>query len=649
MTRNTYDPLGRLEMTVVTSGDVSDTTMRSYNVRGWQTGIQNDNWSAQMRYNNPVFDESHASYTGNISEWEWSRGNTTDTYSLKYDALSRIVDSRLFRNSMPTEALSENGISYDSNGNILTLKRTGEDGSSVNNLTYHYDRNRFTCLSDGDFQSQNYTYDADGNMTFDGRTGMALFWNELGLVEKVCKNDTVLVNYSYLADGTKVSALNRDGDGLLYLGSLIYKKTGSSISLESARFAGGRFVAREAADGGKAMVPMFHVTDHLGSVRAVVDGVSGEVVETNDYYPFGSRWNTATNLTDQTNRFRYNSKEEQSSLYPTAVRNAISYIDYGARQYDPVLGRWFAQDPLSEKYYGISPYAFCAGNPVKYLDPDGEIIGTAIDVASVAIGIGSFIKNVRSGNVKEAVGDAVGVAVDVVAAAMPFIPGGVGLVRNGAKTAKAINAIDNAADAVKGAEKVIDAGTDAAKAGKYSEVPNPRNAGTGKKFTQKQKAEILQANMNANGGVLRSDGDGRVLNMPKRNIKGQKADMNQAEVDHVKARSKGGSNKSNNAQVLSKEENLKNIIDNMEKSSLGVFTTKKVFSKTLELDLIIYDEEGDWQFLNSTEDLETANALIVSIDEILSLSATLLDVIYNMSIGTVAMKLQGEWKIYKTT
>ena len=87
----------------------------------------------------------------------------------------------------------------------------------------------------------------------------------------------------------------------------------------------------------------------------------------------------------------------------------------------------------------------------------------------------------------------------------------------------------------------------------------------------------------------------------------------------------------------------------MEKSSLGVFTTKKLFSKTLELDLIIYDEEGDWQFLNSTEDLETANALIVSIDEILSLSATLLDVIYNMSIGTVAMKLQGEWKIYKTT
>ena len=77
-------------------------------------------------------------------------------------------------------------------------------------------------------------------------------------------------------------------------------------------------------------------------------------------------------MTDQTNRFRYNSKEEQSSLYPTAVRNAISYIDYGARQYDPVLGRWFAQDPLSEKYYSISPYAFCGNNPVRYEEIDGE-------------------------------------------------------------------------------------------------------------------------------------------------------------------------------------------------------------------------------------------------------------------------------------
>ena len=102
--------------------------------------------------------------------------------------------------------------------------------------------------------------------------------------------------------------MDDDGDGLLYLGSLIYRKTGSNISLENAGFAGGRFVARNVAGGDLEMVPMFHVTDHLGSVRAVVDGVSGEVVETNDYYPFGSRWDVAAGLSDDTNRFRCNSR-----------------------------------------------------------------------------------------------------------------------------------------------------------------------------------------------------------------------------------------------------------------------------------------------------------------------------------------------------
>ena len=106
------------------------------------------------------------------SEWEWSRENETNAYSLEYDALSRITGSRLFRNGTQTGALSENGISYDSNGNILSLTRTGEDGSAVNDLTYHYDGNRLECLVDNGELSDTYAYEADGNKTFDGRTGM---------------------------------------------------------------------------------------------------------------------------------------------------------------------------------------------------------------------------------------------------------------------------------------------------------------------------------------------------------------------------------------------------------------------------------------------------------------------------------------------
>ena len=46
--------------------------------------------------------------------------------------------------------------------------------------------------------------------------------------------------------------------------------------------------------------------------------------------------------------------------------------DFGARWYLPTLPRWTTPDPLSEKYYSISPYAYCAGNPVNLVDPTGN-------------------------------------------------------------------------------------------------------------------------------------------------------------------------------------------------------------------------------------------------------------------------------------
>ena len=39
--------------------------------------------------------------------------------------------------------------------------------------------------------------------------------------------------------------------------------------------------------------------------------------------------------------------------------------------YDPILGRFNTIDPLAEKYYSISPYAYCDNNPVNAIDPFG--------------------------------------------------------------------------------------------------------------------------------------------------------------------------------------------------------------------------------------------------------------------------------------
>ncbi|MBQ2373267.1 MAG: RHS repeat-associated core domain-containing protein, partial [Bacteroidales bacterium] len=47
--------------------------------------------------------------------------------------------------------------------------------------------------------------------------------------------------------------------------------------------------------------------------------------------------------------------------------------DFGARFYDPATAIFLQQDPLAEKYYNISPYAYCANNPVNFVDPDGRV------------------------------------------------------------------------------------------------------------------------------------------------------------------------------------------------------------------------------------------------------------------------------------
>ncbi|WP_233582272.1 RHS repeat-associated core domain-containing protein [Prevotella sp. OH937_COT-195] len=44
--------------------------------------------------------------------------------------------------------------------------------------------------------------------------------------------------------------------------------------------------------------------------------------------------------------------------------------DYGARRYDAATCRFTTMDPLAEKYYSTSPYAYCVNNPMRFVDPD---------------------------------------------------------------------------------------------------------------------------------------------------------------------------------------------------------------------------------------------------------------------------------------
>jgi len=66
-----------------------------------------------------------------------------------------------------------------------------------------------------------------------------------------------------------------------------------------------------------------------------------------------------------TNPYLYNGKEIDRM-------NGLNENDYGGRWYDAAIGRWGSVDPLAEKYYSISPYAYCLNNPIRHIDPNGK-------------------------------------------------------------------------------------------------------------------------------------------------------------------------------------------------------------------------------------------------------------------------------------
>ena len=143
----------------------------------------------------------------------------------------------------------------------------------------------------------------------------------------------VVVDYRYAADGRKLQEKVKEGRFLQtsrdYVGEFIYENG----ALKKILFEGG-YVDMN----GDVPVYMFFIKDHLGSVRAVVTE-SGEVVQTNEYYPFGDLFgNSGTG--SSSNRFRFTGKElsAETGLY-----------DFSARFLHTRFGRFTTIDPLAEK------------------------------------------------------------------------------------------------------------------------------------------------------------------------------------------------------------------------------------------------------------------------------------------------------------
>jgi RHS repeat-associated protein len=94
-----------------------------------------------------------------------------------------------------------------------------------------------------------------------------------------------------------------------------------------------------------------------------------------NYYPFGAPYADSSAVKNSDYQpYKFNGKEFDK-MY------GLNTYDYGARQYNPVTGRWDRIDPLAEKYYTVSPYAYCANNPVRFVDLHGDSL--TIDEQSI--------------------------------------------------------------------------------------------------------------------------------------------------------------------------------------------------------------------------------------------------------------------------
>lgn len=105
----------------------------------------------------------------------------------------------------------------------------------------------------------------------------------------------------------------------------------------------------------------FYHPDHLGSTSYVTDA-DGNIAQHIEYIPYGEVFVEEHNSQFSTN-FLFNAKE---------LDNETGLYYYGARYLDPTGAMWLSVDPMWEEYAGMSPYNYCAGNPVKLVNPDGR-------------------------------------------------------------------------------------------------------------------------------------------------------------------------------------------------------------------------------------------------------------------------------------
>jgi RHS repeat-associated protein len=346
-----YNEIGQLKTKRLHSensgGSFLQDVAYSYNERGWLKSalssqslfneILSYNWGTSPQYN------------GNISLMEYYGPHTGyKSFVYSYDYLNRLT-SAASSNSPLTESLT-----YDELGNIKSIAR---GGVTYGTLTHAYTDNLLTGVTGSGFTTRTYAYDANGNATTAGTNDRKLAYNLLNLPVTVKNASNVtIMTYDYDAEGQKLRSESTADGTREYIGGIVYEGT----AIKAITTAEGRITLNAGVYKYK-----YDLKDHLGNVRVTFDKNTttgaADVVQEDEYYAFGLK--SAVYDNSNGNRYLYNGKELQIDLE--------NQYDYGARFYDPVIGRWTSVDPLADINRRWSPYNYVEDNPINLVDPDG--------------------------------------------------------------------------------------------------------------------------------------------------------------------------------------------------------------------------------------------------------------------------------------
>lgn len=354
--RNTDN--GRIDST--TLGSV--TTERAYNGFGEVGGLTAKYGSAKLF--STIYTRDGAGRITGVSE---TVGGKTTAYTYEHDNAGRLWKVR-----RGGKLVGE--YTYDGNGNRATY--TDEQNVTTTATTNNQDQ--LTGYNSAS-KTRSYAYTKTGELETrtEGSQVTKYVYDMLGNLTTVTLPSTNKI--TYLVDGLS-RRVGKKVNGTLSRGWLYQDALNPVAELDGNNTLVSRFVY-----GSRANVPSYMVkgngktyriiADHLGSVRLVVDSATGSVVQQMDYDAFG-------NVLKDTNP-GFQPFGFAGGLYDPDTK----LLRFGARDYDPEVGRWTARDPILFWAGDTNLYGYVINDPVNWVDPDGRAFWVPMLAGGIAGGL----------------------------------------------------------------------------------------------------------------------------------------------------------------------------------------------------------------------------------------------------------------------